>query len=371
MLVRAVQHVPLVRAVALTALTIAIPQQRYVGAQETVRTPATHTVKRGDTLWDIARLYLADPFLWPEVYRLNTDVIENPHWIYPGEVLKLPATVKVVAGNPPAETRTSAPRGDSLVAVPTPPLAPVQASGQEPGVGASSIRVGEYAASPWVDERGGPRGSGYIIQTGDLPGIATATHPRLQLHDRIFIAPPVGSVAPERELFLAYKLGPLIEDFGQIVIPTGIVEVTRPPRNGEAATARVLRMFAAMDTGQRLIPYDSSAAIVAGRPSAVSDEASSKGRVRWIYNEPVLPSLQSYIVVDMSGRQGLTTGDQIELYQPRTPPTEGQSLALPEISIARAQVLRVTQFGTTAIIYAQEQPRIQPGTAARVAAKMP
>jgi hypothetical protein len=64
-------------------------------------------------------------------------------------------------------------------------------------------------------------------------------------------------------------------------------------------------------------------------------------------------------------------GDQIELYQPRQHANLDLELALPEVSIARAQVLRVTPFGATAIIIAQEQPHIQEGTSARVAAKMP
>jgi hypothetical protein len=128
-------------------------------------------------------------------------------------------------------------------------------------------------------------------------------------------------------------------------------------------------MFGPVTEGQRLIPYDTSAAVVPGRPAPV--ENGSAGKVRWILKEPVLPSLQNYVVVDISNRDGVKTGDQIELYQPRQRPTEDRELALPEVSIGRAQVLRVTQFGATAIIVSQDQPKIQEGTSARVAAKMP
>ncbi|MEM0910120.1 MAG: LysM domain-containing protein [Pseudomonadota bacterium] len=50
--------------------------------------PKNYVVKKGDTLWDISSLFLEQPWLWPELWRNNTQ-IENPHLIYPGDMLRL------------------------------------------------------------------------------------------------------------------------------------------------------------------------------------------------------------------------------------------------------------------------------------------
>ncbi|MGJ7509556.1 LysM peptidoglycan-binding domain-containing protein [Variovorax sp. GT1P44] len=78
------------------------PQQRAT-AQQTAQAgipvselapnaPDEYTVKPGDTLWAISRLYLRSPWRWPELWGMNIGEISNPHRIYPGQVLYLDKT---------------------------------------------------------------------------------------------------------------------------------------------------------------------------------------------------------------------------------------------------------------------------------------
>lgn len=51
--------------------------------------PDTYAVKRGDTLWGIAGLYLRRPWRWPALWGMNRQDIANPHLIFPGQTLYL------------------------------------------------------------------------------------------------------------------------------------------------------------------------------------------------------------------------------------------------------------------------------------------
>lgn len=51
--------------------------------------PDSYTVKTGDTLWAISKLFLKSPWRWPELWGMNYAEIANPHRIYPGQQLFL------------------------------------------------------------------------------------------------------------------------------------------------------------------------------------------------------------------------------------------------------------------------------------------
>jgi len=75
---------PLQRATAVQVGTVGIPLTELV-----TDAPDKYTIKPGDTLWAISRLYLKSPWRWPELWGLNLQDIQNPHLIYPGQMLTL------------------------------------------------------------------------------------------------------------------------------------------------------------------------------------------------------------------------------------------------------------------------------------------
>lgn len=82
----------------------------YVGGP----VPESHVVRRGDTLWDITWFYFNNPFDWPKVWSYNPE-ISNPHWIYPGDQVRLyaageePAVSTSPLGQPDTDNNSSRP----------------------------------------------------------------------------------------------------------------------------------------------------------------------------------------------------------------------------------------------------------------------
>jgi hypothetical protein len=365
----------------------------------TTASDSAHTVKKGDTLWDIAGFYLKNPFLWPEIYQINTDVVHDPHWIYPGERLRLPNGTTIVVGQQSAPDSSGR---DSLIvaaadtAAPTPAApdttslttypaegpqvgttvfaAPATGANATPRMGQlggryshTAVRAGEFYAAPWVGAAGGPAGEGQVVASAEILGVSKVPpRTRLVVGDRLYFTPPTGTVPVRGDHYMLVALGAKLPSGGQLVSPTGIVEVERAG-TGEAVTARVVQQFRAIQIGDRVVPIERLSMATDVRPAPV--QLGTQAKVIYIPANVALTSLLYYVVLDASAQDGIKVGDQFTLFRPRVRTERG--VLLPEEPIALAQVVRVTEHGTTGLILDMRHPAIKEGTMARLTARMP
>jgi hypothetical protein len=128
--------------------------------------PDRYVVVKGDTLWDISARFLQTPWRWPDIWQAN-DQIENPHLIYPGDIIEL----SFIDGQP----RLTLKRGDGKLspsirrsslnnAIPAIPLDAIAAFLNAPRV----MTQEEYDTAPYIvafdDEHilGGPGYKAYV-----------------------------------------------------------------------------------------------------------------------------------------------------------------------------------------------------------------
>ena len=83
------------KIILLAALCLAVSITQADTVKLNPDHPDSYVVVKGDTLWSIAGRFLQEPWRWPEIWKVNPQ-IENPHWIYPGDVVSL----KFEAGSP-------------------------------------------------------------------------------------------------------------------------------------------------------------------------------------------------------------------------------------------------------------------------------
>jgi len=401
---------------ALVAMTACAPMA--LAAQNAH--PDTHTVKQGDTLWDLSREYLGDPLLWPEIYRLNTNIVEDPHWIYPGQVLRLtggaevsavPATETPAPAAPaPAASESTAAGGNVAVAAPadTEAAAPdtTQPALAEPQVGdlaaqdTTSPSTEDVDLSPLVGDRSGLKqvgpslegslrrqykalrrsefySSGFLTEGQQLPygtvlGTVTplsidevSNQSTAQQYGMVAVVPPPGGRYRVGDTLLALVTQREIQGYGRVLLPTGLLRVTDVSRPEN--TAEVIAVYAPVHDHQSVIPAEKFVDPGHVRPVPISD--GLQAHVIGNRDQEPLTGLQDVVFLDKGRRDGVALGDVFELKQtPRARP--GAASVIAE-TMANVQVVHVGDHTSTARVISVYQPDIPAGTEARQVAKLP
>lgn len=380
--------------------------------------PETHTVNKGDTLWDLARTYMGDPLLWPEIYRLNTNVVEDPHWIYPGEVLRLApgadvAAVPTTDTPPPADQQAAAAQpeanngndaaaapGDSAEAAPAesePALNEPQVmdltSGSEerrddvdltPLVGASRrnlnngptlevllarkyrpVRRSEFYSSGFLTE-------GKILPLGSMLGTVAPLQIKAEdrgttapLFSKVALTPPAGARYQVGDTLMVAKIGREIRGYGLTVVPTGLVRVTDASR--AEIVGEVIAAYGQIHDGQRVLPAEKFDDPGTVRPVPISDGV--RGQLLGHRDAQPLTGPQDVLFIDKGRADGVGLGDLFEI-RSRSTTRENAATTIEEV-VATVQVVHVGEKTATARVLKVVQPDIAAGASVRQIAKLP
>ncbi len=371
-------------------------------AQDT-STPS-HTVRKGDTLWDLARQYRGDPFLWPDIYRMNTSVVEDPHWIYPGEILRLSGT-EAVAAVPAEDTPAPAPTPDSAAAVrdevaespvtgtaadePTPAslasLTESNADAEE-----ATPLFGPRPSDSWQEtlksyndrpyrplRRSEFYSSGFLTENQKLPFgavLGPVTPPQIRAISRntnampyatIAVSAPKGASYQVGDTLLVVRLGREIDDYGDVVLPTGMIQVTDTASGNYLAS--VIAVYGPIRGGQRVLPLDKFGDVGSARAVPVSDGVRATllgGPGRQDLKAP-----QMVVFLDKGRQDGVAPGDLFEIRRQADRLSDG-TIRVDEV-MATLQVVHVRERSATARLLNVISPDIAPGTEARQVAKLP
>ncbi len=337
-----------------------------------------HTVRTGDTLFEIARRYLGNPFRWPELFKANSGQIANANLIYPGQKLYVGAD-----GRPTFTPEAVAAEVESEEAVPvrTVPLGRAVA-GQTQSVLENAtingrtlrptVRRGEAAAAPFLVAPNARTNTGSLVSRSD-PTVVTAALSRdqFQIFDEVDVLLPTGTKGVIGQQYGVYQPGPEVRHGKlrrRLMQPSGVVEL-RALGTGRAARARVTSMYANMKRGDLLMPLDTASAQSTVRPQDVSNGPVYE--VAYIAGGVVLPTIQNFIVIALPKGATSRVGDQFSLYADGVPLTESRKDIAPSNVVAQVSVVRVTSESATAIVVGHNQPAIRVGMKARLVSRMP
>jgi hypothetical protein len=401
---------------SLLALGFAVIVAGPAAAQDTTQAgprPERHVVQLGETLWGLAQLYMGDPFLWPEIYRLNTTVVEDPHWIFPGEELWLVAAdrtqvaVEAPVAAPPAAQAAVLPPTDTLVAQQEAVQRPVEAvelpaalpaappPGAETGPTIFARTVGAQQNQPiqfgpadryWGVQPGDFYRAGFLTEEEQLPwgtveGIADIGTARgslqgvdaamAMIYAEIRLRAPEGAMYQVGDSLLVAEVGrPVSGGWGNIVAPMGIVRVTNV--NGPDAVATVIQQYGPIRAGQGTLPLEPYPRLAPGRPQPVTGGIEGLVVARRDLN-PV-PNQYEVLFIDLGRNVGISAGDLFELLT--TPELTERSPAGPQV-LAEIEIVHVRERSATAVINRILTPGIRlaarnaQGVPVRLVAKMP
>ncbi len=322
-----------------------------------------HTVARGDTLWDIAELYLASPWVWPAIWRDNRN-IANPHRIYPGDRLWITdGEMRVV----------SAEEADAMLRREPPPAAPEPEAPSDP-----------YAPEPAAEPESMPLV--YRVSNRELAGLVTpaaleasasvvegVVPKQMQAQgDAVYVGLGEGQAKPSDEL-TAFRTEEKVRDpetgalLGYHVEPLGWLELREV--HAQSSTALVRASQSEIEVGDRVMPRELLPAEIAMRAAP----PELRGQVAFFAKSRTQMAQEDFVYLNRGSDHGVEVGSLLEVFAPGHPVPEtarGEDVMLPDRATAQILVLRVHPQTSVGIVL-QADLEVEIGDAVRGSTRMP
>jgi hypothetical protein len=255
--------------------------------------PDRYTVVPGDTLWGIATRFLRDPWRWPELWKMNSSQLRNPHRIYPGDVLVLDRTrggqvaMRLESSRVGPRARIEPREVDAIHAIPPSAIEPFLS---RPLV----VSEKELNTAPEIVATQEDRvilGSGNIAYVRGLANTATT---RWQIFRR---GDPL--VDPESKELLGY-----------IALYIGEAELTQ---RGDITVVQVTKAVQEVYRGDRLLPVPPDQPMFGYVPHAPQNKVS--GRIISTYGGLSETGPLAMVSLSRGTRDGLEVGHVLALYR--------------------------------------------------------
>ena len=337
--------------------------------------PGPYVVRKGDTLWGIARERLQDPFRWPRIWERNP-FIADPNLIYPGDMLAVPGAEPQAPGPIPA-TAEAADKATASAGAVSPAAPPTSLPAEAPAPAAPAIvpaQAKEAPAPPPTDdatqklghaEARAPVASASalacspILVTENQLGVGRVVRSYedrqlLSMTDRVFLGLAPGRTVRVGDRLAAIRPGRLIAHpgtgrlLGRVVDTRGILQVLEV-RDG-VALAVIQEVCDEIEIGNAIIPFSP-----AELPDTVPVPAarSLEGMIVGALRAEQMLALQQTIFLDLGAAAGVAVGDVFAIYRPSLPVVMPAAVyPIPPERLGEAVVVRVTDQTATAVIAA-------------------
>lgn len=310
---------------------------------------------RGDTLWDLASRFLRDPWCWPQVWEHNRDAVANPHWIYPGQTIRLDRArgrLTSSAGDDatlPVARLTPGMRAEAIALAPVPLMASswLALLRRTPLMSEAGIAHAPRIVALSAERR--MAGAGDLVYVGYVPKAGATTQ--------------AGAPVYPRSAELRRMLAPVIDP------DTGKTIALATRRVGHASWLR-----GAPDGLQTIQVTQASEEVMAGDllvdittlppdgPALAPHAATSMGgRVAAILHDGRWATLQDIVVLNRGALHGLDAGSVVNVTRPVRIAHHESPQASPPASgidepVATLLVVDVLEHAALAIVMRAQEP---------------